>query len=98
MMLPPAQKCLSAFCLIVRGLVSRPVRETLSFDALGNERRTFPVLDLAGVPFEIPFRQIARQMGFADRMMRAEYGAFHQAETAFRRVDSRQILQAERKV
>jgi hypothetical protein len=44
----------------------RPVRETLAFDALGNERRTCSILDLAGVPREIPFREIARQMRFAD--------------------------------
>ena len=78
-----------AFCLSVRGFVSLPVRETFALDTLKSNCRTFPVADIAGVPFEIPFREIARQMGFADRMMRAEYGAFHKAETTFRSVGMR---------
>ena len=61
-----------AFCLSVRGFVSRPVRETLALNAFERERSTFPILDLAGVPFEIPFDQIAVQMGFADRMVQAQ--------------------------
>ena len=69
-----------AFCLSVRGFVSRPVRETLALDTLSNERRTFPVCHLAGVPLEIPFCEIARQMGFADRMMRTKHRALHEAE------------------
>ncbi len=64
-----------AFCSSVRGLVNLPVRETFALDALKNNCRTFPIADLAGVPFEIPFRKVARQMGFADRMMRAEQRA-----------------------
>ena len=70
----------------MRGFVSRPVRETLALDTFEGFRRTFPVCHLAGVPFEIPFREVARQMGFADRMMRAENRAFHEAETALCRV------------
>jgi hypothetical protein len=36
-------------CFLLLILVSRPVRETRAFDTLGNERRTCPVLDLAGM-------------------------------------------------
>jgi hypothetical protein len=67
--------------------VSRPVRETLARNTLGNERRTFPVADLTRIPLEIPLAEITGQMGFADRMMRAEHGALQEAKTAFRRVD-----------
>jgi hypothetical protein len=84
-----------AFCLSVRGFVSLPVRETLALDALKSNCRTFPVRHLAGVPLEIPFREIARQMGFADRMVRAKHGAFHQAETAFGRVDMNEPAKAD---
>jgi hypothetical protein len=42
-----------------------PLEITLALDTLGNKRRTFSVL--AGVPFEIPFREVARQTGFVDR-------------------------------
>jgi hypothetical protein len=66
-----------AICLIVSGLVSRPVRETFALYTLKSNCRTFPVAELARVPFEIPFREIAAQMGFADRMMCAEHGALH---------------------
>jgi hypothetical protein len=59
----------------VRGFVSLPVRETLALNTLKSNCRTFPIRHLAGVPFEIPFREVARQMGFADRMMRGENGA-----------------------
>jgi hypothetical protein len=54
-----------AFCLSVRGLINRPVRETLALDALGNQRRTFPVFHLAGIPLEVPFHKVAVQMGLA---------------------------------
>jgi hypothetical protein len=76
-----------AFCLSVCGFVSRPVRETLALDSPEGSCRTFPVCHLAGVPFEIPFRQIPRQMGFANGMMRAENRSFHEAETALGGVD-----------
>jgi hypothetical protein len=66
----------------VTGFVNWPVRETLALDTLEGSCRTFPICHFAGVPLEIPFREVARQMGFADRMMPAEYGAFHKAETA----------------
>jgi hypothetical protein len=33
------------------------VRQTLTFRAFERERRTFPILHLAGVPFEIPFHK-----------------------------------------
>jgi hypothetical protein len=55
-----------AFCLSVRGFVRYAIRETLTLDTLEDLRRTFSVADLAGVPLEIPFREVARQMGFAD--------------------------------
>ena len=64
-----------------------PVRETFALNALEGCRRTFPVLHLAGVPFEIPFGQIAMQMRLADRMVRAVNSALHEAETRFRSVD-----------
>lgn len=51
---------LRAFCRIVLASVSLSIREALTFRAFQRERRTFPVLDLAGVPFEMPFRQVAR--------------------------------------
>jgi hypothetical protein len=76
-----------AFCLGVRGFVSLPVRETFALNAFKSNCRTFPICHLAGVPFEIPFREIARQMGFADRMMRAEHGALHKAETTLRGIN-----------
>jgi hypothetical protein len=69
-------------CFVVLILVSRPVRETLAFNTFGNERRTFPVFHFSGVPFEIPFREVARQMGFANRMMSTEHRTLHEAETA----------------
>jgi hypothetical protein len=76
-----------AFCFAVFASVSRPVREALAFDAFGDKRRTFPIENLACVELEIPFRETAGQMGFANRMMRPEHGSLHQAESAFRSVD-----------
>src|SRR6202022_4523640 len=76
-----------AFCLSVRGFVSRPVRETLALDTFEGSCRTFPICHLAGVPLEIPFREIARQMGFADRMVRTKNRTLHKAETALGGVD-----------
>lgn len=76
-----------AFCLGVRGFTNPPISKALSFDALGNERRAFIIASLAGVPFEIPLREVARQMGFTDRMMCAENRALHKAEAAFGGVD-----------
>ena len=70
----------------MRGFVRPTVRETLALNTLERNCRTFPIAHLAGVPFEIPFREIARQMGFADVVMRTEHGAFHEAETALRSV------------
>ena len=86
-MLAPAQEPLRFLLSSDLGLVSRPVRETLAFDTLGNERRTFPVFILRVFHLKSHSREIARQMGFADRMVRAEHGALHEAETAFCRVD-----------
>src|ERR1700730_10441524 len=74
---------LFAVCLSVRGFVSAPVRETFALNPLKSNCRTFPISDLAGVPFEIPFCKVARQMGCADRMVRAENRALHETETAF---------------
>src|ERR1700730_5846606 len=71
-----------SFCLDVCGFVSRPVRETLALNALERERGTFPVLDLAGVPFEISLYSIAVQVSFADRMVRPENGTLHQGKAA----------------
>ena len=51
---------LLAFCLNVRGFVMAAVRETFALDTLKSNCRTFPVCHPAGVPFEIPFRKIAR--------------------------------------
>ena len=82
-----------AFCLGVRGSVSLPVRETPAIDALKSNCRTFPVGHLAGVPLEIPFRKVARQMGFADRMMCTEYRA-QEAETALCGIDVNEPSQA----
>ena len=45
-----------------------------------------PSFSLAGVPFKVPFDQIARQMGFADRMVVPKYRALHKAVAAFGRV------------
>ena len=53
-----------AHCLSVRGFVRYPVREALAFSALKRKRRTLLIGDLAGVPLEIPFREITMQMGF----------------------------------
>ena len=83
-----------AFCLSVCGFVSAPVRETLALNTLKSNCRTFPVRHLASVPFEIPFREVARQMGFADRMMRAKIRAFHKAETTLGRVDMNEAAEA----
>jgi hypothetical protein len=49
--------------------VSRPIREALAIDAFGDQRRTFPVFQFAGVPLEISFVQIARRVRLADRMV-----------------------------
>ena len=78
----------------MRGFVRWPVRETLALDTLEGSCRTFPVCHLAGVPLEIPFREIARQMGFANRMMRAKHRAFHKAEAAFGSVDVNEAAEA----
>jgi hypothetical protein len=51
-------------CLSVRGFTRYAIRETFALDTLKRNCRTFPVRHLAGVPFEIPFREIARQMSF----------------------------------
>jgi len=80
-----------ALCLSVCGFVSLPVRETFALDTLKANCRTFPVCHLASIPLEIPFREIARQMGFADRMVRAENRALHKAETQNRLSDSTPI-------
>src|SRR5205823_10886209 len=71
-----------AFCLRVCGLTRLTVRETLTLRALERARRTFPVFHLAGVPFEIPFRKVARKMGFADRVVRTIDRTLHEAKAA----------------
>jgi hypothetical protein len=48
--------------------------------AFERERCTFPVFHHAGVVLEIPFDKVAVQMGFADRVVRTERGALHEAE------------------
>jgi|SRR5579862_3899702 len=83
-----------AFCLIVRGSVRYPVREALALDALEGFCRTFPVCGLASVPLEIPFREIAMQMSFADRMVGAIYSPLHEAMAALGRVGVREPAHA----
>ena len=60
--------------------MSRPVRETLAFNAFGNQRRTLLVSCLARIPFEIPFRQIAVQVGLRYGMVCTVDRALHQRE------------------
>jgi len=64
------KKCL-ARCFSVSGVVRYPVRQPLALDTFKRNGCTFPVFDLASVPFEIPFGQIARKVRFTDRMVRA---------------------------
>jgi hypothetical protein len=71
----------------VRGFTRLTIRETLALCAFEGHRRTFPVCHFAGVPFEIPFREVAREMSFADRMVRAEHRALHDTETTLGSVD-----------
>lgn len=55
-----------AFCLLVIGLVSRPIRETLALDTNKGLCRTFPIAHAklgAVIVTEIEFREIAFQMG-----------------------------------
>src|ERR1700730_7216782 len=70
-----------AFCLSVRGSVRSMIRETPALSTFEGERSTFG--NIARIELETPFRKVARQMGFTDRMMRAENRALHEAETAF---------------
>jgi len=42
------------------------IRETPALSTFEGERSTFAIGNIAGVPLEIPFREVARQMGFAD--------------------------------
>jgi hypothetical protein len=66
-----------ACCFLLTGFVSRPVRETLALNALEGERSTFAIAVLARVELEVPFREVAMQVRFADRMVRAKYRAAH---------------------
>src|ERR1700730_11276404 len=84
-----------AFCLIVRGSVRSMIRETPALSTFEGERSTFAIGNIAGVPFEIPFREVARYMGFADRMMCAKNCALHKAETAFCGVDVNETAEAD---
>src|SRR5438105_4119943 len=51
-------------------------------------------LHFPGVPLEVPFGEVARQVRLADRMVRAEDGALHEAETALGSVDVRETCHA----
>ncbi len=56
-----------AFCLEVRGFVSRTIRETFALDTQESFRRTFPIANAklgAVVIAEIKFRKITLQVGF----------------------------------
>jgi hypothetical protein len=57
------------FCLGVRGFVSRPIRETLAFNPLGNERRTFPVFHLAGTKVDGITGSVAEIKALVSRRM-----------------------------
>jgi hypothetical protein len=81
-------------CLTVLGSVRYPVRQPLALDPPEGRSRAFPVLHLASVPFEIPFGQIAVQMGLANRVVCSEQGPLHEAETAFRGVDMQEAAHA----
>jgi hypothetical protein len=70
------------------------IRETPALSTFEGERSTFAIGNIAGVPLEIPFRKIARQMGFADRMMRAENRALHKAEPTLGGVDVNEATEA----
>ncbi len=52
--------------LFARGFVSSSVREALALNAFQSNGRTFPVYRLVGVPLEIPFGEIARQVRLAN--------------------------------
>jgi hypothetical protein len=69
--------------------VSRPVRETLAFNALHSKRRTFPIVHTEGnavIVAEIKFREIAMQMLLIAMLIDAAHTALEDREVAFGRV------------
>jgi hypothetical protein len=78
-----------AFCLSVNGVTRLSILQPLTFRAFERKCRAFPVIDLAGVPFEVPFRKVARQMRFANRIVGAINSALAaQLCTTYRNGDS----------
>ena len=62
--------------------------------AFEDQRRTFSIGKFATVPFVIPLDQITRKVGLADRVVRAEHGALHEAEAALGGVDVHETAHA----
>ena len=83
-----------AFCLAVRGFVSRTIRETLALYTQESLRRTFSIGHAklgAIVVTEIKFRQIALQMGFADVVIDAIDATLENREVTFDRIAVRVV-------